>query len=100
MEENRPPQQQYSHESAARPAPGEAGAVLDDRELLSRSARGDLDAQHALIGSARTSWKISYRSEPSTLWTIRSCYSGVSTRSNVSSGTSGCEAVSARTSAS
>src|SRR4051794_27824234 len=49
MEENRDPEQQYSHESAARPAPGEAGGVLDDRELLSRSARGDVDAQHALI---------------------------------------------------
>src|SRR5438094_810769 len=49
MEENRPPKQQYSHESAARPAQGEAGAVLDDCELLSRSARGDVDSQHALI---------------------------------------------------
>jgi RNA polymerase sigma-70 factor (ECF subfamily) len=48
MEENRDSQQQYSQNSAARPAQSQAGAV-DDRELLSRSSRGDLDAQHALI---------------------------------------------------
>ncbi len=39
MEENRRPEQQYSHESA----------VPEDRDLLARSARGDVDAQHALI---------------------------------------------------
>ncbi len=49
MEEIRPDQQQYPQRRAAGPAPGEAGAVQDDAELLKRSAQGDLDAQHALI---------------------------------------------------
>jgi RNA polymerase sigma-70 factor, ECF subfamily len=48
MEENRPTRQQYVQNRAAA-APGEAGSLPDDSELLHRSARGDVDAQHALI---------------------------------------------------
>src|SRR5436305_8984788 len=42
MEEIRPSEQQYVQK-------GEADALHDDAQLLIRSAKGDIDAQHALI---------------------------------------------------
>ena len=49
MEENRLTQQQYTQKRAAPAATGEAGLPVDERELLMRSGRGDLSAQHSLI---------------------------------------------------